>query len=114
MECHGDHGDRLPGRHTNTGATSVKEEQDVERITVMRSDEDKDTMSTMVKLAKEIDEPRDNGQPTAACQLMVLPSGRKLVATKRPAPTRTGRSRRHRGACLRRAVSDDVFPRQAR
>ena len=31
-------------------------------------------MSTLAKLAKEIDEPRNIGQTTAECQLMVWPS----------------------------------------
>ena len=106
MECHGD---RLPGRKTNTEVPSVEEGLDVERISVARSDED--TMSTMAKLAKEIDEFRDISQPTAACQVVVCPSSRTQV-TKRPAPTRAGRSRRHRGACLRYGVTDDIFPRQ--
>ena len=93
MECHGD---RLPGRYISTG--------------------DKDTMSAMMKPAKELHE-TGAGQPTAACQLMVCPSRRTLVTTRRPAPTRGGWSRRHRGACLgdgvRHGVPDDVFPRQA-
>ena len=88
MECHGNH---LPGRFSSTGA--------------------KDTMSTMVKPAKEFHE-FDVGQPTAACQVMVCPSRRTLV-TKGPAPTREGWSRRHRGAFLRHGDADDVFPRQA-
>ena len=71
MECHGD-GDRLPGRYISTGVTSGEEEHAVERIIEMRNDVDKDTMSTMVKLATEIDELRDIGQPTAACQVMVF------------------------------------------
>ena len=67
----------------------------------------KDTMSATMKLAKEFHE-TDVGQPTAACPK------RKLVTTRKPTPTRTGRSRRHRGACLRHGDTDDAFPRQAR
>ena len=96
MECHGDHGNRRPGRYISTL--------------------DKNTMSTAVKPAKEFHE-FDVGQRTAACQMMVCPSRRTLVTTRRPAPTREGWSRRHRGACLgdgvRHGVPDDVFPRQA-
>ena len=51
MECHGDH---IPGRYINTGVPSVEEGHDVERMSVVRSDED--TMSTMVKLAKMLDQ----------------------------------------------------------
>ena len=58
MECHGD---RLPGRFSNTEA--------------------KDTMSSMVKPAKELHE-CDVGQPTAACQVMVCLSRRTLVTTR--------------------------------
>ena len=110
MECHGD---SLPGRCTNTGVTSAEEGHDVDRITVMRNDVDKDTMSTMVKLAKEIDVLRDIGQPTAACQLMVLPSRKQLVTRGVLRPAQGGADR-HRGACLRHGVTDDVFPRQPR
>ena len=41
----------------------------------------KDTMSSFVKLAREIDESssRDIGQPAVKCQLMVWPSRRTLV-----------------------------------
>ena len=89
MECHCD---RLPGRFISTGA--------------------KNTMSSMVMPAKEFHE-TDDGQPTAACQVLLCPSRKKLVTTKKPAPTREGWSRRHRGACLRHGDTDDVFPRQA-
>ena len=85
----------------------MEEGHDVERISVVRSDED--TMSTMVKPAKEFHE--FDVDQTAACQVMVCPCRRTLV-TKRPAPTREGWSRRHRGACLRHCDTDDVFPRQ--
>ena len=50
MECHGEHGDRLPGRKTNTGLPSLEEGHDVERVTVVR------TMSAVVKLTQENDE----------------------------------------------------------
>ena len=83
------HGDRLPGRYISTGA--------------------KDTMSATVKPAKEFHE-------TDVGQVIVCPSTRTLD-TKRPAPTREGWSRRHRGACngdeVRHGVPIDVFPRQA-
>ena len=58
---------------TSSGNKEV--EHDVE------SDVAEETMSAMVKLAKEIDEPYDISQPTAECQLMA-------------APTRAGRRRR--------------------
>ena len=90
----------------------MEEGLDVERVTVARNDVDKDTMSAMVKLAKKICGFCDVGQSTAESQLMT-PSERTAGYTRR-APTRAGRSRRHRGACLRRGVADDVFPRQAR
>ena len=67
-------------------------------------------LSATMKPAKEI----HVGKPIAACQLMVLPSRRKLVTSKKPSPTRAGRSIIHRGACLRYGDTDDVFPRQAR
>ena len=67
MECHGDHGDRLPRRYTST----VGQEHD----------------------------------------------GEAREGVSRRAPARSGRSRRHRGACLgdevRHGVPIDVFPRQA-
>ena len=79
------------------------------------------TMSAMVKLTQENDEscvyvvdysmaplsprPADCGMPVDG------------VALRYTAPTRAGRSRRHRGACLgdevRHGVPDDVLPRQA-
>ena len=62
MECHGDHGNRRPGRYINTG----------------RQDHD------------------------ACCG----------EARERVSPARSGRSRRHRGACLG-GVPIVVFPRQA-
>ena len=36
---------------------------------------DERTMSAMVKLSKEVDEPPDVGQPTGECQLIWLPGG---------------------------------------
>ena len=83
------HGDRLPGRYISTGS--------------------KDTMSAVVKPAKELHE-SDVGQPIATCQLMVCPS-RSTLVTKETAPTREGWSKRHRGACLRHGDTDDVLPR---
>ena len=53
MECHGDH---LPGRYINTGVPSVEEGHDVVRISLVRSDVAEDVMSTMVKLAKMLDQ----------------------------------------------------------
>ena len=54
-----------------SGVTSVEEGHDVE------SDVAEETMSAVVKLAKEIDEP-DIGQPSAECQFR-WPSRRRLV-----------------------------------
>ena len=52
----------------------------------VESDVAEETMSAVVKLAKEICESCDIGQPTAACLLRW--------------PSRSRWSRRHRGACL--------------
>ena len=121
MECHGDHGNRLPGRFSNTVGSSVEDGHDVARVTVVR------TMSAMVKLTQENDEscvyvvgygmeslvsprPADCGMPVDGVALQ--------ETAGYTAPTRAGQSRRYRGACLgddgvRHGVPDDVFPRQA-
>ena len=74
MECHGD---RLPGRFLSTGAN--------------------DTMSAMMKPAKELHE-IGVGQPSAACQVMVCPSRRTLVTMRTVTLTTSSRDK------LRRAM----------
>ena len=59
------------------GKEPEAEHKEPEQLTC-ESDVAEDTMSVMVKLANEIDEPHDIGQPTAECQLMT-PSERRLV-----------------------------------
>ena len=63
-------------------------------------------MSAMVKLAKEIDESYDIGQPTAECHLMAWPYERRRV-TRRDELRPRRWSKRHQGACL--GVEDAVF-----
>ena len=64
--------------------TSVEEGHDVE------SDVAEERMSALVKLAKEICESCDIGQPAAEFQLMVLPSKRKLVTQRCELPPAQG------------------------
>ena len=99
MECHGD---RLPGLCKNTGVN------DVER-----------TMSANVRvvgLCRRLRHcaPLLRGQPTCGMPVECVALQETAGHT---APTRSGRSRRHRGACLgdgvRHGVPDDVIPRQA-
>ena len=68
-----------------------------------------ETMSAMVKLAKEIDEPNDTGQPTAECHLMVLPPRRKLLTRRDKLRPRRWR-KRHRGAFL--DIENEAFKRR--
>ena len=56
-------------------------------------------MSTLAKLAKEIDEPRNIGQTTAECQLMVWPSRKSQLQAEMSSDCGEC-SRRHRGAYL--------------
>ena len=77
----------------------MEEGHDVKRVNMGRSDVNEDTMSAMIKLAKKICELCEVGQLTAACLLKVCSSMRRLV-TWRGASARSGRSRRHRRACL--------------
>ena len=70
------------------GSLPRRKENYVERVNVVRSDVDKDTMSAAVKLAKEVDE-LDIGQPTAECQLMTL-SERRLVTRGELRPAQGG------------------------
>ena len=55
------------------------------------------TMSTLAKLAKEIDETRDIGQTTAECRLAVQPSKKSWLHAEMRSH-RAGWSRSHRGA----------------
>ena len=59
------------------GNEQEAEHTEPEQLTC-KSEVAEETMSAVVKLAKEIDEPRDIGQPTAECQLMT-PSERRPV-----------------------------------
>ena len=61
--------------------TSGREGHDVDLVIVAQSDVEKDTMSAMLMLATVLDE-LDIGQHPAECQLMVLPSRRKLVTQR--------------------------------
>ena len=74
------------------GNEQEAEHKELEQLTC-KSDFSKETMSAMVKLAKEIDEPHDISQPTAECQLMTLCEKTGYTGMR---PTRAVQSRRHR------------------
>ena len=61
-------------------------EKELEQLTC-KSDVAEDTMSTVVKLAKDPFEPYDIGQPTSKCLLMVfVPPGENWLHTEVPGP----------------------------
>ena len=66
----------------HTDACEMVEDTSVEEGHDFESDVAEETMSVLVKLAKEICESCDIGQPAAECQLMVFPSKRKLVTQR--------------------------------
>ena len=67
------------GGAEGTDACEMVEVTFVEEGHEVESDVAEETISALVKLAKEICESCDIGQPAAECQLMVLPSKRKLA-----------------------------------
>ena len=83
--------------------TQPQGEKELEQITC-KSDVAEDTMSTMVKLAKDPLEPHDIGQTTSECLLMAYLQ-EKTGYTQRVL-VREGRRRRHRGACQGGAQRD--------
>ena len=72
---------------------------------------DTDTMSATMKPAKELHK-LGVGQPTAVCQLMVVPSRRQLVTLFRPAQG-GAEDTEERVLAYGMVSPDDVFPRQA-
>ena len=76
---------------SNTKSRAAFESQSSDRIA--ESDVAEETMSTMVKFAKDPLEHPGNDQPTAECHLMAWPFERDELRPHRW-------SRRHRGACL--------------
>ena len=64
-----------------------------------------ETMSVMVKLTKEIDEPYNIDLPTAECQSRMSSKERRVTRRNELRPRRW--SKRHGGACL--DVEDEAF-----
>ena len=80
------------------------EHKELEQLTC-ESDVAEETMSAMVKLAKEIDEPYDIDLPTAECQSRTPSEKRRATRRDKLRPRRW--SKRHRGACF--DVEDEAF-----